>query len=362
MTSPVGWDVDDPASGAWVDLFASYARTQSLGAGDPHLVPAWRGDDQVIPGRRGRVPTPSTIDAGKIGIAMVLRGANADGTVPADQEAAFLDNWRALKRLLYRPTGMQLRRRLRYPEGVASHVATAKLLPSSFTPGTLATLYGKVILDLSVLSGTFYDEASTTIAPGTVTITGDAPTRRMTITLPRAGTLTNGTLGVSVTVTVAATLDVEAATATAGLDTMSWSGDNSFFLLAPGSNTITWSGDNAPTGFTATAVGSGGTFAAATYFWQVTATNASGETVGSVEASAAIALNGSANLAWNAVPGATGYKVYRATSAGGESTSPALVTTITSGATVTYTDTGTATSAGAVPTGSPSIAYRGAHL
>lgn len=105
----------------------------------------------------------------------------------------------------------------------------------------------------------------------------------------------------------------------------------------------------APTGFTATAVATGGTFAAGTYYWKVTATNTSGETVGSVEASAAIALNGSANLAWNAVTGATGYKIYRATTAGGQSTSPALVTTITSGSTVTYTDTGTATTAGTVP-------------
>lgn len=105
----------------------------------------------------------------------------------------------------------------------------------------------------------------------------------------------------------------------------------------------------APGGFTATAVASGGTFAAATYYWKVTATNALGETVGSVEASAAIAANGSADLAWNAVAGANGYKVYRATAAGGENTSPALVTTITSGSTVTYTDTGTATTAGTVP-------------
>jgi len=64
----------------------------------------------------------------------------------------------------------------------------------------------------------------------------------MTITLPGAGTLTNSTLGVSVTTTVAATLTVEPFTASAGLDTMSWSGDDYWFVLAPGSNTITWSG------------------------------------------------------------------------------------------------------------------------
>lgn len=243
MTSPVGWDVDDPVTGTWVDLFASYARTQGL-TGDPHAVPGWRGADDVIPGRRGATAVPSTIDVGKVSIAMTLRGANADGTVPADQEAAFLANWRALKGLLYRPGGLQLRRRLRYPTGVASHVATAKLLPTSFTPGALATLYGKAVVDLAILSGTFYDEAATTVGPGTVTVGGDVSTRRLTITLPGAGTLQNTSLGLSLVTTVATTLDVDALTASAGLASLSWSGDerDHFFALRPGANVITWSG------------------------------------------------------------------------------------------------------------------------
>lgn len=113
--------------------------------------------------------------------------------------------------------------------------------------------------------------------------------------------------------------------------------------------TIFAAGMTAPTGFTATAVATGGTFAAATYFWKITATNSSGETVGSTEASAGIVLNGSASLAWSSVAGATGYRIYRSTVTGGQSTSPALVTTLTSGTTVAYTDTGTAVTAGAVP-------------
>jgi hypothetical protein len=105
----------------------------------------------------------------------------------------------------------------------------------------------------------------------------------------------------------------------------------------------------APTGVTATPVATGGTFTAATYFWKVTATNAAGETVGSTEASAAIVANGSATIGWTVVTNATGYRVFRATTTGGQSTSPALVGTISSGATITFTDTGAATSAGAVP-------------
>jgi len=118
-------------------------------------------------------------------------------------------------------------------------------------------------------------------------------------------------------------------------------------------------GLTAPAGFSATAVASGGTFAAGTYFWQVSATNAAGETIPSTERSATIVLNGSCTLVWNRVPGATGYKVYRATVAGQENVSPALVATIGSGTTLTYTDTGTAVGAGATLAASTALtAYR----
>ena len=91
-----------------------------------------------------------------------------------------------------------------------------------------------------------------------------------------------------------------------------------------------------PTGLVATPVVGGGTFAAGTYFWEVTATTALGETTVSNEASAVIALNGSATLVWNAVNGPiTGYKLYRGTVSGAENV---LVTTVGSGVT-TFTDT-----------------------
>lgn len=98
-------------------------------------------------------------------------------------------------------------------------------------------------------------------------------------------------------------------------------------------------------GLAAAAVGSGGTFAAATYFWKVTGTNAAGETTGSNEATVAIVLNGSCNLTWNALPaGTAGVKVYRGTSSNGEN---ALITTL--GAVTSYTDTGSAGSAATPP-------------
>ncbi|WP_346925878.1 hypothetical protein [uncultured Arthrobacter sp.] len=89
----------------------------------------------------------------------------------------------------------------------------------------------------------------------------------------------------------------------------------------------------------------GGTFAAGTYYWKVTAINVAGETIGSNEATQAIAANGTQVLNWSAISGATGYKVYRGTAPGAQST---LVATL--GTVVTYTDTGIAGTAGTVPT------------
>lgn len=91
-----------------------------------------------------------------------------------------------------------------------------------------------------------------------------------------------------------------------------------------------------PAGLTATPVGAGGTFAAGNYFWEVTALTALGETTVSNEATAAIVLNGSCVLNWNAPNNVvTGYKLYRGTAAGAENV---LVATIPAG-TTTFNDT-----------------------
>lgn len=89
----------------------------------------------------------------------------------------------------------------------------------------------------------------------------------------------------------------------------------------------------------------GGTLAAGTYYWKLTAINASGETVGSNEVTATTTGSTSSQpLTWVAITGATGYKLYRGTVAGAENT---LVTTL--GLVTTYTDTGSAGTAGTVP-------------
>ena len=100
----------------------------------------------------------------------------------------------------------------------------------------------------------------------------------------------------------------------------------------------------------------GGTFAAGTYFWVVTAVNAAGETTRSNEVTNTLVLNDQQPLSWTAVPGASSYKVYRGTAAGAEGT---LVTTV---ATTSYTDTGTAGSAATPPASNTAAARPNAGL
>lgn len=91
----------------------------------------------------------------------------------------------------------------------------------------------------------------------------------------------------------------------------------------------------------------GGTLPAGATYWKVTATAAGGEGIGSNEVTATLTgTTSSQPLSWTAVTGATGWKIYRGTAPGAENV---LVTTITSGATLTYTDIGAAGTAGAPP-------------
>jgi len=82
------------------------------------------------------------------------------------------------------------------------------------------------------------------------------------------------------------------------------------------------------------------------YYYEITATNAQGETVGSTALGMA---NDTSTLSWNQVPGATGYKIYRNTT-NSFTTGSLLLTTITNGSTLSFTDTGSATATGLPPT------------
>ena len=75
-----------------------------------------------------------------------------------------------------------------------------------------------------------------------------------------------------------------------------------------------------------------------TYYYVVTATGPTGETIASNEQSVVPAAGDTVALTWNAIAGATGYNVYRSTTSGFYGN--ALVTSITSGATTSFIDYG----------------------
>ncbi len=103
----------------------------------------------------------------------------------------------------------------------------------------------------------------------------------------------------------------------------------------------------APTAPSATPSGSGGTLAAATYYYKIAATYSSGAesvTAAEVNSGALTGSTSSVTLNWTAAAGATGYKIYRGTAAGAENVF------YTVGAVTTFTDTGAASTGGSPPT------------
>ena len=114
--------------------------------------------------------------------------------------------------------------------------------------------------------------------------------------------------------------------------------------------------------YTLTAAGDGGAWGTAqTVYYVLTATNAAGQTVASIELPAIIDVaTKRVILTWPQITSATGYKLYRSATAGTYGAS-SLRATIASGATLTYTDDGSATGSGTPPvantTGGAAPAY-----
>lgn len=103
----------------------------------------------------------------------------------------------------------------------------------------------------------------------------------------------------------------------------------------------------APTLNTATPSTTGGTLAAGTYYYRVTALTSAGETTVSNQVSAVTTgTTSSVALSWGNVPSATGYRVYRSTSAGSNGGN---VGVDVQAPTTTRTDTGSATGSATPP-------------
>jgi hypothetical protein len=97
---------------------------------------------------------------------------------------------------------------------------------------------------------------------------------------------------------------------------------------------------------TTSVANSGGTWAAGTYYFYVTATNAVGETPVGIERTATVVLDGTITVSWTQITNATGYKIYYGTTSGTE----ALALTVNSGSTVSHTFTAAPSATGAYPT------------
>lgn len=100
----------------------------------------------------------------------------------------------------------------------------------------------------------------------------------------------------------------------------------------------------------ALATAAGGSLAAATYYYKVTAVDAKGkESLASNEQNIVTALNNKNTVTWAVVPGAVSYRVYRGTAAGAEN----VVFLVPGGATVSLVDTGALTTGASAATDPP---------
>ena len=144
----------------------------------------------------------------------------------------------------------------------------------------------------------------------------------------------------------------QAAAGTTGTTTTTWTNTGSWIVHTLALTPAT-TGANVFTPVLTPAI-TGGTLAAGTYAYRVSAWNQigtillgaiGGETLPCPEVTASVAsgTSGSVALSWTAVPNALGYKVYGRTT-GAEQ----LIATITGGSTTTFTDTGAVTPSGAL--------------
>lgn len=206
---------------------------------------AKRGSNDTIPGRYGQVGTYKPLDAYSFSVSVGITGESATGTYPGDQATErtnMLTNLAFLVRTLSANGGLcTLTRRV---QNNASYVDTQ--CNGEFIAGTALELFvpeaGRTELEWINLDGCWKATSSTTIHQGTSTVTSDYPTRDVLLTLPSAGILQNHTAGVILTVTQACTVNALTYAVSAGLSTLTHSGDYAFFVLNPGSNVISWSG------------------------------------------------------------------------------------------------------------------------
>lgn len=201
--------------------------------------PPLRGEDFLTPSKRGRDYASLEYDAYTFNVPLMLLGTSqSDLQEKVVSLRALVESSRS---------SVVFSRRLPRTSGDLTTSCRARCRLD--VAGINGLVTGRAVLEVMNLDGCWYDAALTPTIPATITVPGTAPTNRITLVLPGAGTLSNTTLGVSVAVTAGQTLTVQTKTTTGTLSTITASGDpfGNWFALAPGSNVITWSGSGTPT-------------------------------------------------------------------------------------------------------------------
>lgn len=253
-TTEAYWAVDDQS------LQTLAYNIETLGGRDEP--PSLRGSDLIIPGRVGEIWQPKTVGSRIIPLAMWVRGAEDDGTVPSnwsDRRSLFDQNWRMLRNLLWQENRQfELSKRIMVDGQLRKVVAKAQFnagLTRTMSPGDLA----KFTVDLKLTDPYFYDENYTSRplnnGANEITIGGDARTSKIIVNVSGARTnprILNDTLDIDFTyagqvltgASLRADIDAFNATITANSVTskdnskISHSGDRYWLLLRPGSNSI----------------------------------------------------------------------------------------------------------------------------
>lgn len=165
-----------------------------------YITPAMRGGNIVIPGVDGEIYVDKPFEAGTVTLQLLLAG-NTTGD--------FTQAYRQLRQLVSPGKRVQMVRQISNGVGYDQHVAYGEYM-SGLEPQLQLARIGKIALTMKVLSGLWYAMSSSTIGTGTVAVSGEARTRRMTIQM-EPGTVTNATTNTSLTYSGSgtATVDVE---------------------------------------------------------------------------------------------------------------------------------------------------------
>lgn len=205
-----------------------------------------RGDNDTVPGRQGQIGHSKPLDSFSFSANITVKVTS--GATVNLRRVNMVANLRAFMKSCRGDGGQVLLQRV-LMTGESSTTTTEAL--GEFVGANSFSLLnyqtGKTEVEFINLDGAWSDTAYTTpvALPNSntnVTNSGDFTTNKILIVLPGAGTLTNGTTGVAVTVTTACTLDVAAFTATSGIGTLTHTGADAWMLLNPGVNVLFWSG------------------------------------------------------------------------------------------------------------------------